>query len=180
MKIILVSGKARVGKDTFSDYILDKCKEDNIKACKMQISTYIKYYAKTYFGWDGCEESKPRELLQELGTNIIRNKIDPLFHVNRFIEDVKVLSFFFDVAVVSDVRTVEEIEEPKKVLKNHSIYSVNITRPNLVNDLTEKQSKHLTEVALDNYDNYDYKIINNKTKEDLKEKAINVYNEVIK
>lgn len=40
-----------------------------------------------------------------------------MFHVNRLIEDIKVLSNFYDVAIVADIREPKEIEEPKKYLK---------------------------------------------------------------
>ena len=72
--------------------------------CRLSVGTYIKFYAEKYFGWDGNDETKPRELLQMLGTEIIRKQIDPKFHVNRLIQDIKVLSYFYDVFIISDVR----------------------------------------------------------------------------
>ena len=35
------------------------------------------------------EETKPRTLLQQLGTDIIRNNIDNYFFIKRIIEDIK-------------------------------------------------------------------------------------------
>ena len=37
--------------------------------------------------------------------------------------------------------------------------------------MTALENLHISETALDNYDNYDYKIKNNSTLEDLEEKA---------
>ena len=95
MQIIMICGKARSGKDTLADFLIKDLKDK--KPCKVQIGQYIKYYAMKYFGWDGEEETKPRDLLIHLGTDIIRNQIDPNFHINRLIEDLEVLSYFYDI-----------------------------------------------------------------------------------
>lgn len=55
-------------------------------------NVYIKEYAKRISDWDGNDETKPRTLLQVLGTDIIRNTIDDKFFINRTIEDIKVYS----------------------------------------------------------------------------------------
>ena len=102
MKIIMICGKARSGKDTLAEFIMKNT--NNEKICRVQIGQYIKYYAMKYFGWNGEEETKPRDLLNHLGTDIIRNKINPDFHINRLIEDIEVLSYFYDTFIISDVR----------------------------------------------------------------------------
>ena len=78
MKIFLIAGKARSGKDTLSDFLIEELEKNN-KVCRLQISGYLKYYIMKYFGWDGREETKPRDLLNYLGTDIIRNKINLIF-----------------------------------------------------------------------------------------------------
>ena len=45
------------------------------KMISLQYGSYIKEYAKKISNWDGNEETKPRELLQQLGTNIIRKNM---------------------------------------------------------------------------------------------------------
>ena len=52
-------------------------------------------YIKDYFGWDGSEETKPRELLQNLGVELIKTHIDDSMLVRRMVEDIKVYSYFF-------------------------------------------------------------------------------------
>ena len=47
MKIFLIGGKARSGKDTISDFIEETLKNEDKKVCRLQVSSYIKYYAKT-------------------------------------------------------------------------------------------------------------------------------------
>ena len=178
MKIFMISGKARSGKDTFGDALENVLINKDYKVCRLSIGTYIKFYAQKYFGWDGQEETKPRELLQMLGTEIIRKQIDPKFHINRLIEDIKVLSNFFDIFIISDVREPLEIEEIKN---NYSdIITIKMIRPNFENELTEEQRKHYTEVAMDNYNDYDYEVINDKDISSLDNIALDIINEVMK
>ncbi len=165
MKIIMICGKARSGKDTLADYLIKELQ--NKKTCRIQISQYIKYYAMKYFGWDGKDETKPRDLFNKLGTEIIRNKIDPNFHINRLIEDLEVLSYFYDTFIISDVRFPVEIEKVKEKYSN--VYTIKVQRDS--NELTESQKKEISETALDNYTDYDYFIDNNGTLEELESKA---------
>ena len=159
MKIYLIGGKARNGKDTFGNFIKDYYQSFDKKVCIMQISNYIKHFAIDYFGWDGKEETKPRTLLQELGTDIIREKMNkPYFFIERLIQDIEVLDNFFDVALVTDVRFPLEFDEVKKVYPD--AVKIHITRPDFISELTDKEKKHKTEIALDNYTSYDYKVIN--------------------
>ena len=167
--IYLISGKARHGKDTTADMIKNYYEESNKKVITLQYSSYIKEYAKKISNWDGREETKPRELLQQLGTEVIRRNIDSLFFVDAIIKDIKVYSYFFDVIIVSDIRTPEEIDYPKNTFENS--YSINVRRTNFEDGLTEEQRKHYTEIALDNYDKFDYIIMNDGSMEDLKNKV---------
>lgn len=170
MKLILISGKARSGKDTFAKYLSNELTLRNYKVCNLGYGDYIRYYVKKYFGWNGNDEDKPRDLMNYIGTDIIRKQIDKNFHVNRVMQDVKVLSFFFDVAIISDVREPIEIEVPKKTLED--CISIKIVRSNFEDGLSLEQRKAYTETALDNFDNYDFIIENIGTLEDFKNKAI--------
>ena len=46
MKIFIICGKARAGKDTFCSLIRKYYKEKNIRSINLQFSSYIKEYAK--------------------------------------------------------------------------------------------------------------------------------------
>ncbi len=177
MKIYMIGGKARHGKDTLAGYLKKYFEEYGEKTCIVHIGNYIKHFAIDYFGWDGKEETKPRSLLQKLGTEIIREKMNkPLFFTNRLKEDIEVLSNLFDVIIVADVRLPLEFEEIQKVYPNTK--KIHIVRPELISSLTEEEQKHITETALDNYDDYDYKIIN-KTIEGVEEEAENIVKEEV-
>ena len=149
-----------------------------LKSVNLQFSAYIKMYAKVISGWDGNEDTKPRSLLQELGTNIIRNKIDNEFFIKRIICDIKVYSYYCDVITISDARLPLEMDSIASEFNN--VYKISIERPNFNNNLNNTEKKHITEVALDNYDDYDYKLVNDGTIEDLNKKIIKMVDEVLK
>jgi len=178
MKIYMIAGKARNGKDTLAGYMKDYFEEYGEKTCIMHIGNYIKHFAIDYFGWDGGDNTKPRSLLQKIGTEIIREKMNkPKFFTDRLIQDMEVLNNMFDVIIVADVRLPSEFDEVSNVYKN--IVKIHIKRPDLVSNLSNEEQKHITEIALDNYDDYDYEVINT-TLEELKEKALEIVKEEIK
>lgn len=166
-KTYVLAGKARSGKDTVANTIKKVCEENNLKHINLQYSFYLKEYAKKISNWDGNDNTKPRELLQFLGTELIRAQIDELFFINRMIEDIKVYSYFFDVITISDTRFKLEIDILKETFEN--IKSIQVIRPNTSNELSLTEQAHKSEVDLNDYNNFDYKIVNDKTLEDLEE-----------
>ena len=172
--IYVISGKARHGKDTVAIDIKEIYEKKGLKVINLAYGSYIKEYAKKISNWDGNEETKPRELLQELGTDIIRKQIDHDFFVRRLCEDILVYSYYFDIITISDARFPNELEWPKKKFDN--VISIKVIRDNYDSVLSEKEQKHLTEVALDEYNSYDYVIHNDGTLDDLKDKV----NEVVR
>ena len=157
-KIFLLAGKARTGKDTVAKAIINYYEKQNKKVVRLGFSDYIKSYAMKITDWDGKDETKPRELLQTIGTDIVRNKINKDFFINRICEDIMVYKYYFDVIVISGARFPNELDIPKSKFKNVTI--IKMERPGYENNLTEKQKQHITEHALENYQNYDYLIEN--------------------
>ena len=176
MRIYVISGKARHGKDTIALDIKEIYEKKGEKVINLSYGSYIKEYAKKISDWDGNEDNKPRELLQELGTEVIRKKIDKDFFVRRICEDIKVYSYYFDVITISDARFPNELEWPKKNFDN--VVNIRVIRDGYDSVLTTKEQKHLTEVALDEYNNYDYVIHNDGTLDDLKVKVLDVVRKV--
>lgn len=175
-KIFIMCGKARHGKDSTALYLKEKYEEKGKKVLILSYGSYIKEYAKKISNWDGKDETKPRELLQQLGTTVIRNQIDEMFFVKRMLEDIEVYSYFFDVLIISDARLKSEVIEPRQKFKN--VFAVRVVRPNFENGLTAEQQQHITEIDLDDYKEYDYYIVNDKTLEDLKIKVNNIVEDV--
>lgn len=174
-KIYIMCGKAKHGKDTFSAYLKEVYENNNKKVIVTQLSKYIKYYAREMTGWDLSEETKPRELLQQLGTGVIREYLqkEDLF-INRMIEDIDVFSCFYDAIIISDVRLKKEINDLRKAFPD--LICVHISRPNFDNGLTVEQKNHKTEIDLDDFNDFDVEI-ENTTLDLLEESAKNLYKE---
>lgn len=169
-KIYILTGKAQSGKNEATK-IIKKCYEHkNKKTIEIAYASYLKQYIKNITNWDGNEETKPRELLQQIGVELIKNQIKENMLIERIVDDIKVYSYFFDVIILSDARFKEEIETIKNKFNNVTVIKI-IGKEN---KLTELQKNHITETALDNYDKYDYIIENKTTKEELENKIYKV------
>ena len=172
-RLYLMCGKARHGKDTFSGFLKEVYEENGKKLIITQLSKYIKYYAREMTGWNLTEDDKPRALLQELGTDIIREKLGKAdLFINRMIDDVEIFSCFYDAIVISDVRFKKEVDDLRRAFPD--LVAIHINRPNFDNGLTEEQKNHKTEIDLDDYDKFDEKIVNT-TLDKLKEDARILY-----
>ena len=170
MKIFLIGGKANSGKDSTADYITKYYREKkHLDVVNIQIAYYIKMYAKQIAKWDGDNETKPRQLLQDLGTELIRKQIDEYFFIKRILQDIDVYSRYFDVITISDGRLPEEFRGIKKAYPE--TISLHVTRPGYVSHLTKDQKAHLTETLVDDIE-YDFDIVNDGTLEDLEKKAV--------
>jgi len=172
MKIFVIGGKARAGKNTFGEYCKDHLKDYGYNPCVMRITEPLYGYAHNYFSWDEREITKPREFLQKLGIEIIQKKMGKKdFLLNRLYEDIEILENFFDVAIITDVRLVNEFKALKK--KYPDVVTIKVERENFVSDLTEEEKSHITETDLDNYHDFDYVVINRSLK-DLSESALEI------
>ena len=166
-KIYIICGKAKTGKDSVAKII-----SENVNNCvTLSITESLKYYAKLITDWDGSEETKPRDLLQELGIELIKEQIDGKFLIRRIIEDIKILSYYKENIIISGVRLEEEIDEIKKTYDN--VIVIKVTRPDFDNELTTKQKEHITENDLNEYI-ADYNIVNNGELEVLEKKVIDI------
>lgn len=168
-KIFIIAGKARQGKDTIGEFIKEYYKD--LKVLHLPNNYYMRDYAKRITNWDGSDETKPRELLLAFA-DYARNNIDEHFYIKRTIDDIKILANYVDIILITDARFPYEIELPKKEFDN--VISIHVERPEFVSELSSDNKKHATETSLDSFDNYDYKIINDGTLEDLKNKVISL------
>lgn len=171
-KIYLLSGKARSGKNEVAKIIEEYY--HNKKCISLSYSYYLKDYVKRITNWDGSEESKPRDILQQVGFELIKEKIDSKLLIRRLVEDIKVFSYFYDVIIITDARLIDEVEIPKKTFENITTIRVNREEDN---KLTDIQKKHMTETNLDDYQEFDY-IIDNDDYNLLQKRVYKILNEV--
>ena len=126
-------------------------------------------------GWYGSEETKPRKLLQELGTDVIRNKLNKAeMFITRQLDDIEIYSYFYDGIIVPDIRLPREIDSVREKFDNVIVIKVN--RINFETSLDTKEQTHVTETAMDNYDKIDY-VVTNDTLEELEKDIYKIYKE---
>lgn len=174
-KIYVLSGKASSGKNLTASLMTDIYFKKNKNAISLAYASYLKEYAKNVLKWDGEEKTKPREFLQQVGVELIKKQIDSNMLINRILEDIKVYSYFYDVIIISDARFIEEISCVKDNFDNVTVIRIN---SDIESNLTDSEKKHITETALDNYNEYDYNIENNETVYELRNKIEEIIKEV--
>lgn len=175
--IFLIAGKARSGKSTVGEIIKNNYVSNNKKVVVSPITKYLKKYIEEITGEEINEVNKPRELLQNISSVVIKKELRmENFFVNRLVEDLKIYSYFFDVIVIPDVRFEKEIGIVKDNFLN--VVSIGVVRENYKSDLSLDEQNDITEVSLDKYDNYDYKIINDNNYDKLYLEVINILNDI--
>ena len=149
-KLFVLAGKARSGKDTVARVIE---KNTSKKVLIYSCTAYLKKYIEDIYG-NYDEKNKPRSLLQSLGKEI-KEKY-PNFFIERMEEDIRFLSNYYDIIIITGARLVKEL-----VFLKEKLGAILIKVESLKdNDLTLDERKDITETDVDNYDNYDYKIMN--------------------
>lgn len=171
MKLYLICGKARAGKDTFAKLIKQEEEKDNNKVCILKLTAPLYSWAEDYFNYDKEKDKKPRELLQTLGYDILQLKLKKKdFLLDYLITTIEVLDNYYDVGLITDGRLVHEIEVLKEKYPN--IKTILLTNKK-DNKLTNKEKNHQTEIDLDDYKDFDY-IVENKDMESLKLEALKI------
>lgn len=171
MKLYLICGKARAGKDTFAKLIKQEEEKDNNKVCILKLTAPLYSWVEDYFNYDKEKDEKPRELLQTLGYDILQLKLKKKdFLLDYLITTIEVLDNYYDVGLITDGRLVHEIEVLKEKYPN--IKTILLTNKQ-DNKLTNKEKNHQTEIDLDDYKDFDY-IVENKYMESLKLEALKI------
>lgn len=152
------------------------------------ILDYLSTSKEELSNYEGLELIKPtpRFLLQQIGTNLFRNQLHPNIWVTslfndykeRFIEkgiggfhDVRIpitKSIGFPKWIITDVRFPNEV----KAIKKRDGITIRVNRDYILTGGPEDPKlQHPSEIALDNYKDWDYVIENDGTIEDLIEKV---------
>lgn len=155
MHIFTVSGKARNGKDSVADIMMKKLYG---KSIKIAMADYLKFMASKYYGWDGEKDEKGRTILQQLGTERIREELNyDLFHVERVCQDIKIIENVYDYVFIPDVRFVNEVRYTQAKFP-YNTTTIHVDRIGFISPLTEEQQNHRSENDLDGFQ-FDYNIV---------------------
>ena len=147
-KLILISGKARNGKDTAAEYFKNKIIEFGKKVAILHYADLLKYLCKQYFEWDGQKDDKGRTILQYVGTNIVRDR-NPDFWVKMADEIITNVLFDKDFIIIPDCRFPNEMDYWQDT--DYETISLRMIRTNYESELTKAQQWHISEIALDTY-----------------------------
>ncbi len=153
MNLYLIAGKAGSGKNEVAHLIKKHLPNTIITS----LSKYIKLFALELTDWDGRDYEKPRAFLQSMGDTL--REIDEDFLVKRMKEDLVVYQKLAIENIVIDLRLRHEIEFFKKI-ENFKVITIQVASSSSARNLNEEEKKHLTEVDLDSYNQFDYKIEN--------------------
>ena len=108
--LILLSGKAGVGKTYSARILCDYFRELGLNVTVANFAFGIKKIAKEFMGWDGQKDERGRKLLQTLGTEVGR-----AYNINCWVEYLfgyleHSANFPYDVIIIDDWRFPSEYE----------------------------------------------------------------------
>ena len=162
-----MSGKARSGKDTAAEVILEK-----YDGVPLAFANDIKTIAYDHYDWNGKKDELGRKLLQDIGTTGRNYNRD--IWVNDTIDRIQWWtrqSSGNQLAVVTDTRYPNEIQQIKHEFSD--VVTIRITR-----DSVEKL-KHPSETALDQWTDWDYLVENNGSLEEFQEKILEIMEGIV-
>lgn len=174
-RFICISGKAQHGKTLVATMLKDALTQKGYSCLIINQADLLKFICKLCFDWDGIKDESGRNLLQKVGTDIIRQQ-QPDFWVD-FIETVT--GFFpgkWDYILIPDTRFPNEIERLKT--PNSSVRHVRVVRLNFDTSLSREQQRHPSETALDKV-SYDYIITNDGDLDCLNRRVLNFLEEIL-
>lgn len=149
MEIVLVSGKARSGKDSFAKELKKKLEEKGKKVVITHYADSLKHICKYFFDWDGNKDERGRNLLQKVGTEGFRKKY-PNFWINFIKNILEVFPDEWDFVIIPDCRFKNEIELWKQ--DGYCVHTVRMERMDYQTELTVEQQHHQSEIDLDDYE----------------------------
>ena len=168
MKVILISGKARHGKDTTAGFLKSALEADGNSVLVTHYGDLLKYVCKTFFGWNGEKDEVGRTLLQKVGTDTIRAE-RPDYWVSFISGIMELFPDEWDYVLIPDCRFPNEVD----YIKNAGFDAVHlrVVREGFVSPLTPEQQAHPSETALDDVQ-ADYYIMNSGSLKDLQNAVI--------
>ena len=163
MKVILISGKAQNGKDTVAGSLHKALIDDGKRVLVTHYADLLKYICRNYFGWDGNKDENGRQMLQYVGTDVIR-KQNPTLWVDFVAMILKYFHENWDYVIIPDCRFPNEVST--MIDNGFDTVHLRVVRDNFESPLTEEQQKHPSETALDDVEP-DFYIKNNGTLDEL-------------
>lgn len=166
MKVIIINGTSKVGKDKFVKMF--KYKHDDLRIKNYSSIDKVKSIAEIAFGWDGKKDEKSRKMLSDIKKAWSDFNDGPTYDIlNKIKTDIK-----YSIDNKKDKENVYfvHVREPEEIDKIRNVYKEecktllikrNISNDDIPNNYSDKN--------VDNY-KYDYTIYN----EDIKDLEIEI------
>ena len=148
IKVIPIGGPAQNGKDTTGGKLKAQLEAAGYRVLLIHHADLLKDMARSIFGWDGQKDEKGRQLLQFMGTDVVRKK-RPDFWVEHILSVLDLFDNEWDYVIIPDSRFPNEIDAYKETGYNTTY--IRVVRPNFVSPLTPEQLAHPSETALNDY-----------------------------
>lgn len=170
MKIVVINGRAEVGKDKFVSFF--KGISNNLRIKNYSSIDRVKQIAEICFGWDGKKNDKSRKFLSDMKRIWTEFNDGPFDNLIKKIEIDNNWSKNKGKDLSNNIYFVH-IREPKEIdkIKKHFNYDC-ITL--LIKKDVEFIPNNESDKNVDKYD-YDYIVDNNGTEKELKKKAEEFY-----
>lgn len=165
-KIVLISGKSGHGKDTFAANLTKELEEKGYLVKEFHFADSLKHFLRDYCGWDGEKDVRGRQLLQEVGTELVGT--ESTIWADNITQYMRIAFLFFKeqykniVFIVPDLRFRKELFALYSMFRSANVITVRLNRLNedrtpYVNpEFTDAQLKHISETNLDNYTKFMY------------------------
>lgn len=164
--IYMLHAAAQSGKNTVADIMKEQYESLGKRVIIIAEADYVKYVMEKYYGVTEFKTTEGRTRIQQFATDQCR-RIDQNIWSDVVTNLLNVVKDDFDVVIVPDWRFINEYQNMSfrypKIVR-----AVLISRPDVesIDNMTEAQRNHQSEVELDNYENFDYNIINQTGKLD--------------
>lgn len=145
MKIICISGRAGVGKDTLAKILKEKLEKQDQRVLIIHQADLLKFLCRLLFDWDGQKDEQGRSLLQYVGTDVVRKR-RPDFWADFLCDVFDLFGDNWDYALIPDCRFPNEISRLRDA--GYPVIHIRIER-NGASALTEAQRLHPSETAMD-------------------------------
>lgn len=168
--IIGLIGKSQAGKTTAADFAVENCN----KIDKLSFATPLKLMVEKakICGFHELFEEKTwfsRTMLQLIGTNLIREQINPDFWIDKMKEQINTCVIDADTIIIDDVRFKNEAE----FIRNEKGILIRIRRPSLISNDSHRSENEQEEIDAN------FTIINDNTLLEYKKDVLSVINNTL-
>jgi hypothetical protein len=160
-RIYLLHARAQSGKDTCAAIMKEEYEKRGKRVIIIAFADYVKWCLDKYYGVKDCKSPEGRTTIQHFATDLVR-KNDPTFWGRTVADLLRAIEDDFDYAIIPDWRFENEYTSLASRFASNIIATVLITRPdnNKTDNMTYEQRNHQSETELDNWQIFDYNIIN--------------------